>query len=218
MNANPQQESIWRKIFGVFIERRSYASAFYSLVAFPLGTVYFIFLAVGLSLGLGLVLLWVGFLILAFVLVASWGLAAFERQQAIVLLAADIAPMKTAGQTYEDFGQQLKSYLTNSVTWKAPLFLLLKFPLGVFSFVVMVTSFSLGLALLLSPLFFWWSPPEVALWTIDTLPEALLCSILGAGTLLVGLHIANAFGWMWSQLAALLLGSPKAGAAPVAAA
>ncbi len=97
------------KIFGVFARPRSYATAFYCLIAFPLGTLYFIFLAVGLSLGLGLVLLWIGFLVLAFVLVASWGLAAFERQQAIVLLAAKIPPMRSPNQTYEDFGQQLLS-------------------------------------------------------------------------------------------------------------
>ncbi len=50
------------------------------------------------------------------------------------------------------------------------------------------------------------SPPEMGAWMIDSLPEALLCSVLGAGVLLVALHVANAFGWIWSQLAVLLLG------------
>jgi len=207
-NYNAKTTSPIARVFEVFVKPRSYASAFYSLIAFPLGTVYFIFLAVGLSLGLGLALLWIGFLILAFVLIASWGLAAFERQQAIVLLDAKVPPMRGAHQTYEDFGQQLKSFLTNPVTWKAPLFLLLKFPLGVMSFVVMLTSLCLGFALLLAPIYYYWSPPEMGLWTIDSLPEALVASLMGAGVLLVALHVANAFGWIWTQLAVLLLGGP----------
>jgi Putative sensor len=210
MNDPRQSESLVARVFGVLIRPRSYASAFYSLIAFPLGTLYFVFLAVGLSLGLGLVLLWIGFFILAFVLVASWGLANFERQQAILLLDANVPPMRGARRTYEDFGQQLKDFLTNPVTWKAPLFLLLKFPLGVLSFVVMLTSFCLGLALLLAPLYYTRNPPMVELWTVDTLPEALLCTLLGAGVLLVALHVATAFGWIWSQLAILLLGGGPA--------
>lgn len=210
MNQPTTTESTLARVFGVFVKPSSYASAFYSLIAFPLGTIYFIFLAVGLSLGLGLVLLWIGFLILAFVLVASWGLAAFERQQAIVLLHADVPPMRGPDQTYEDFGQQLKGFLTNPVTWKAPFFLLLKFPLGILTFVVMLTSLCLGLALLLAPFYYFWSPPDLGPWMIDSLGEALLCSVLGLGVLLVALHVANAFGWIWSHLAVLLLGGPQA--------
>ena len=206
MNDHREQSNVLASLLGVVARPQSYARAFYSLIAFPLGTLYFVFLAVGLSLGLGLVLLWIGFLVLAFVLVASWGLAAFERQQAIFLLDADIAPMRDTTEAHEDFGQHLKSYLTNPVTWKAPIFLLLKFPLGVFSFVVMLTSTCVSGALLLAPFYYNWNPPEVILWRVDTLPEALLCSLLGAVTLVITLHLGNGLGWVWQQLAELLLG------------
>lgn len=206
MTRSDQDRSLLFKIFGVVARPQTYGQAFYSLIAFPLGTLYFVFLAVGLSLGVGLVLVWIGFLILAFVLVASWGLAAFERQQAIHLLHAEVAPMKRPAATEEDFGEQLKRYLTSPVTWKGPLFLLLKFPLGVISFVVMLTGFTLGGCLLLAPLYYRWSPPDFYLWSADTLPEALLCSLAGAVTLLISLHLGNAFGWIWRQLAELLLG------------
>jgi hypothetical protein len=207
MTQSNQDRSLLSKIFGVVARPQSYARAFYSLIAFPLGTLYFVFLVVGLSLGLGLVLLWIGFLILAFVLVASWGLSAFERQQAIYLLHAEVPPMRKPATTEEDFGDQLKRYLTNPVTWKGPLFLLLKFPLGVISFVVMLTGFTLGGCLLFAPIYYRWSPPDFYLWSADTLPEALLCSLAGAAILLVSLHLADGLGWVWRQLAELLLGS-----------
>lgn len=208
MTQDTDRPSALEAIFGVILRPQSYARAFYSLIAFPLGTVYFVFLVVGLSLGLGLVLLWVGFLILAFVLIVSWGLAAFERQQAILLLDAEVPPMRDRNRTYEGFSQHLKAFISNPVTWKAPVFLLLKFPLGIFSFVVMLTSFCLGFAFLLAPVYYTWSPPDLGLWSVDTLPEALLCSLIGAAELLVALHLANALGWVWKQLAVLLLGHP----------
>jgi len=193
-------------IFGVAIRPQSYARAFYSLIAFPLGTLYFIFLAIGLSLGLGLILLWIGFFVLAFVLVASWGLAAFERQQAILLLDADVPPMRDRSEPSADFFQHLKRFISNPATWKAPVFLLLKFPLGIVSFVMMLTSFCLGTALLLAPFYYSWSPPQIGYWYADTLGEALVCSLAGAAVLLVALHLANGLGWIWKQLAVSLLG------------
>ena len=55
------------RIFGVVIEGQTYLNILYLLLAFPLGLFYFIFFVVGFSLGLPLIILWVGFLILALV-------------------------------------------------------------------------------------------------------------------------------------------------------
>ena len=76
------------------IEPRSYANLLFLAMAFPLGLAYFIFLVVGLSLGVGLLIIWVGIPILALVLAGSWLLAAMERQLAIHLLGAEVPPMK----------------------------------------------------------------------------------------------------------------------------
>lgn len=206
MSADPRPLAA---IFGIVARPQSYARAFYSMIAFPLGTLYFVFLVVGLSLGLGLVLLWVGFLILAFVLVASWGLTAFERQQAIWLLQADVPPMRAAASGPVEVADHVRRFLTSPVTWKGPLFLLLKFPLGIFSFVVMLTSFSLGAALFLAPFYYRVSPPQLFYGSVDTLPEALACSLLGAAVLLAALHLGNALGWVWGRLAVYLLGDRR---------
>ena len=59
----------------------------------PPGVAYFVFLIVGLATGFGLTIVWIGIPLLALVFAGSWAFAAFERQMAIHLLGAEVAPM-----------------------------------------------------------------------------------------------------------------------------
>jgi hypothetical protein len=196
--------------FGVVAAPRSYLNLLYLALAFPLGLAYFCFLVIGWSLGLGLTLIWIGVLILALVLATSWLLSAFERQQAIRLLGADVQPMwRLRPENGTGFWRRIGAFLKNRVTWTGSLFLLLKFPLGVATFVITITGLSLSLALLLSPFFYPWAPQNVFAWRIDTLPEALLASLAGFALLIAVLHLFNAVAWVWRGLAELLLGHTK---------
>ena len=192
--------------FGVVARGRSYLNTLYSLLAFPLGVGYFVLLTVGLSLGLGLAILWIGLFILAILLLLSWVLSAFERQQAILLLGARIGPMGSWPPEGSPVSEKLAQFLGNRVTWTGLLFLFLKFPLGVFSFVFGVTGLALSSALLFAPFYYRWSPPDFYWWYVDTLPEALLCSLIGALMFVVTLHALNGLGWVWRELARLMLG------------
>ena len=58
--------------FGVVTRGRSYLNVLYLFIAFPLGVAYFVFLSIGWSLSLGLILLWIGLLVLLAVLGLSW--------------------------------------------------------------------------------------------------------------------------------------------------
>src|SRR3954451_15157042 len=145
---------VLRRFCGAPFRLRTYTNLLYLLLAFPLGLAYFVFLSVGLTTGFGLTIVWIGLPILALVFAGSWGFAAFERQAAILLLGAEIPPMapppspeaRTALQRAGDF-------FANPVTWKGMGFLLLKFPLGIVSFVSVVALLPLSSAFLLAPLF-----------------------------------------------------------------
>ena len=89
------------KYFGVITKEETYLNLIYLLLAFPLGVVYFTFLVTGLSLGLGTVIIWIGIPILLAVFAASWGLAAFERMLAMLLLREEIPPMSPVKHTSE---------------------------------------------------------------------------------------------------------------------
>src|SRR5258705_9332556 len=72
---------------------QTYANLLYLLLALPLGIIYFVFLTVGLALGYGLTVVWVGLPILALVFAGSWGLSTLERRLAIGLLGSEVPPM-----------------------------------------------------------------------------------------------------------------------------
>lgn len=197
----------FHSFFGVAVKGRSYLNILYLLLAFPLGIGYFVFLSIGWSLGLGTLIIWIGLIVLAAVLALSWLFSAFERQQAIHLLGAEVLPMRPeAAATGDSVLDKIVAFLRNRVTWTGMAFLLLKFPLGIASFIAAITSLSLSIAMLLAPFYYRWDEPEIGLWTVDTLPEALLATIIGAILLIVSLHILNAFAWIWRELARVMLG------------
>ena len=199
--------------FGVVARGRTYLYLVYNLLALPLGVAYFIFLVVGLSLGLGLLIIWIGVFVLAMLLLLGWALSAFEREQANLLLGAGIEPPGGRPPEGSPVLEWIKAFLGNRVTWTGPVFLFLKFPLGIFSFVFTVTALSVSLALMLAPLYYRWEPLDLEIgytgWYVDTLPEALLCSLAGIFIYLLALHAVNGLAWVWRELATLLLGDRR---------
>jgi len=69
MNMNKTTDIV-KQFFGVVTRGETYLNIIYLLLAFPLGTAYFVFLVTGLSLGLSLLIIWVGIPILLFMIVA----------------------------------------------------------------------------------------------------------------------------------------------------
>ena len=215
--------SLARSFFGVLGRGRSYLNGLYLLLAFPLGVLYFTFLTVGVSLGLGLLLIWIGLAVLAAVLLVSWLLSSFERLQAIWLLGAPIeGPAEAPAPA--SAGERIKRWLSDRVTWTGPLFLLLKFPLGVVSFCVAIFCIAASMTLLLAPVFFPWEHIHFDFggWQIavDTWFEALLCTPVGLLFLILSLHVFDGLAWVWRGLARYLLGHaplPRLGGSPAAA-
>lgn len=201
------QGSDWaRSVFSVVWDPGTYLNILYLLVSLPLGAFYFVFLVTGFSLGLGLAIIWVGLPILLLMVLAVYGLTGFERLLAIHLLAQEVVPLRDA-LPQESAWQWLKGVLTTPATWKGLLFLLLKFPFGIFSFVMTVTLLAISLAFIFAPvLILNRGVIDFGLWVADTLPEAFLCSLLGMILHLISLHILNALAWIWGILARGLLG------------
>lgn len=205
------------KFFGVAVRGQTYLNMLYLLLAFPLGLFYFVFLVTGLSLGISLVIVWVGFFVLLIVFTAWIALLVMERYLAIHLLHEDIPPINRESFKGKTTWQKLKAALANPVTWKGLLFLLARFPLGIFSFVVLVTMISLSFSLLFVPLYYQWIHPPVTIdlgnafrgskWAVDTLQEALLACLAGVFMTFVSLHIFNGLAWVSGKFARLMLGN-----------
>jgi hypothetical protein len=105
-------------VFGVVTDTQSYINIIYLLIAFPLGTFYFVFLVTGLSTGFGLLVTLVGIPFLLLVLGGSWVLCEFERKTTMAMLKEDIPPAPDQ-PTSKGLWARVKAHLSNSITWTA---------------------------------------------------------------------------------------------------
>jgi hypothetical protein len=214
------------KFFGVAIQGQTYRNLLYVLLAFPLGLFYFVFLVTGLSLGIGLAIILVGVFVLLAVLACWWAFAAFERQMAIGLLHENIPPMVKPETKGKNLFDQFVALFGNPVTWKSLAYLLIKFPLGLLSFVVSVTLISITVTLLAAPLTYRRFPLEIwytwtNVWRMDTLEFAIVEFFIGVVLLFVSMHILNFIARVSGSFARVMLGSrsyanQSVGQAPVA--
>jgi hypothetical protein len=209
---NPLQTTF--RFFRVIGCGQSYLNLLYLLVAFPLGIFYFTFLASGLSAGISLSIIWVGIPILLLVGVGWWALASFERFMVIHMLNEDIPVMWHPSNEGTGIWTRFKEFFTNPVTWKSLLYLFLKFPLGIATFVILITLISLTLAFLTMPftyeflseiqvgVFFGLDLPA---WHIDSMSDALLGVLIGLILWPVTLHVTNGLAWLHAKFAKVML-------------
>lgn len=196
-------------IFGPATEAQTYLNLLYLLLSFPLGIAYFVFLICGLSVGAGLVVIFVGVPILIGVLFACLGLGAFERLLARSMLHLSI-PSPPALASGPGLWAKLKARFGDPATWKSFFYLMLKFPFGIAVFVVLVTAFSVSLALILAPLTFGTLSLDFGLWRVDSKDEATIWCLIGVVLLLASFHLVNALAFVWGRFAQIMLGPDHA--------
>jgi hypothetical protein len=218
MMNNPIQNVL--RFFSVMGNGQSYLNMIYLLASFPLGVFYFVFLVSGLSLGISLVIIWVGIPILLIVGIGIWGFANFERSITIHLLKEDLPSLSIPTSVGTDIWARIKNHLLKPVTWKSILYLSLKFPLGIFTFVVLATLISLTLAFLTMPINFNFMHSSQAgiflnssnpIWTIDSLGDALLLAIIGLMMWPITMHVSNRLAWVHAKFARIMLNNDSIG-------
>jgi hypothetical protein len=223
------RRSWFERFIGVIAELQTWKNFAYLLLAFPLGLFYFVFLVVGLAVGIALVIIWVGLPILAVTVIAWWAFAAFERLQAQGLLGVRMHSPSAPLVGDETWWQKTKRHLSEARTWKDLAFLFMKFPLGVVSFVIVVVATAVPAALIGAPFYYRYVDSttnsishqgvnlaighqgiNLGAWHIDSLPEALLLVPIGIVALFAALHLVNAFAKLSAVLAVALLDEPAA--------
>ncbi len=195
---------------------KTYRHLVYLTLAFPLGLLYFIFLVTGLSVGFGLVVIWVGVPILFGMLLAWRGIGTFERGLHRGLLDTDIPEPTTAFLGEGRLWDRIKALLRDGSTWRTLAWLFIRFPAGLITFVILVTVGSVAAVLLASPLIIpldltrWninveddflrineWTPTEVDLWWLVPVGIILFIAFF---------HIVNGLAALHRITGAALLG------------
>ncbi len=200
-----------KNVLGVALRPGSYLNILYLLLAFPLGIFYFVYLITGFSIGLSLLYFFIG---LPFLLLTmfSWRIfARFEGLQAKWLLKETIQPdQPIRWNEANGFWNWITSRLSSKYTWKGLVYLLLKAPLGVVSFIVTVMLASVSGVLIIAPFIYKFVDYELPWGAISTLPQALSLTAIGLILGLFSLHIFNGLAAVFRWLSRILLNTgPK---------
>ncbi len=202
-------------------QARTYSAALYLFVALPLGVVYFTFVVTFVSVGLGTLFIGVGALILIIGIVCCRALGAVDRAMATAMLGAEIDDPPPVLPTGDGFMDRSKELFVDSFTWRSVLWLLLRFPLGLSSFVVVVVLSSVGLSLLAVPIASRFADVQVdgerlgdidvgdgqtLEQLVDSPSETIPAFLLGVFVILITPHVIRGLGWFHRIAANGLLG------------
>jgi len=185
------------RIFGAVLRPQTYRHFLYLLVSFPLGIVYFVTMITGLAIGVGTAVIVVGFLILAITLFVASMFGGLEREMSKALLGATFEPRPPRARG-------LRAMLTDRRAWSTLVYLMVRFPLGVVSFVSCVL-FLVSIPLMAAPLLYTIFPFTVDTTVITTSEEALLVSLFGFVFFLAWAHAINGLASISRRLAMALL-------------
>ena len=200
--------------FRVVTKPHTWLTVLFHWLAFPLGLFYFIFLVTGLSLGVGLLVIWIGIPILLVVAGAWWLFGSFERLQARHLLGADVGPAPRSWETVDGVWAKLKAHFANGATWRDLAYLMAKLPFGVVSFTLATTAVAIVVWLAAFPLASYFDVRLIS-WGdgqgyIPTWWQAVLAVPAAVLAFFISLHVLNGWGWVCARWAELLFGNASA--------
>lgn len=193
-------------LFAVVRQRQTYLNLLYLLTAFPLGLVYYVFLITGLSTSIGLLIVWVGVPLLFVMALSWWWIGAFERELAMWWLNIDIPPMGRPATGKTISWPRLREYLSNPITWKSLLYVLAKFPLGIFSFLVATVLTTVSVSLCCAPLVLIFAHSQGLPYDALNLLGVVALCLSGVIMGIFALHLLNALAWISGQFARFMLG------------
>jgi hypothetical protein len=175
-----------------------YRKLLYLMLGLPLGILYLTAVLTGVGLGVGLMPL---ALLGVPTTIGLWyinrALLRLERNLANTLLGARIGPIDPVPRPSGGLWQQFRTIATDRYGWKGMVYLLLRFPVGLFTFTVTVTLAVLSLSLTLAPTYMWVGGNRVwlgqwfdsYLWSFALVPVGI---IVGVATIYTTNMLANA--------------------------
>ncbi|MFH1104025.1 MAG: sensor domain-containing protein [Actinomycetota bacterium] len=190
------------------VEARTYRVVAYLLVGLVLGVFDFTLLVTGFSLGLGLLVTIIGIPVLVVTFLVARGLATMERRVAISLLDAPM-PRRRMEPPEENglFWNRLRSLASSKRAWSEIAFLLVRLPLSILDFTVIVTVIGLALGGFALPIVVAAGvDSQIGSWTIDTVGEALIYVPVSILFIVVGPRLVIGWSSLSSRVATRLLG------------
>jgi len=199
--------NLFRAFFRVYATAQTWLNLLFLFLMFPLGLFYFIVLISGLSIGVGLFILWIGVLILVATLLLCWVFITLERILAVNLLQAKIPDLTNPVRPDAPFLEKLKTFLGNPVLWKGIAYLFIKFPFGVIVFSVMASLFGIGLGFVAGPFILPFIHLPSIIWPFISIPLGIVATAIGVVLITATLYLINFLCTQFKRFAEIMLGS-----------
>lgn len=207
--SKPGPGSIWAKIFGVYIDPRTWGSLLFTFITFVTGIIYFVLAVAGASISVSLLILIVGVPIAILFLLSVQGLALLEGRLVEALLGERMPRRPLFAQPGLSWLGRLKALLTDKHTWISMMYMLLQMPLGVVYFTLNIVLITLALSFMAAPVVqIFLNIPVVSLGTGPVLLPywaMILMMISGFILLTLAMHLVRALGWFHGRYAKWML-------------
>jgi signal transduction histidine kinase len=157
-------------------ELRTWKETIHLLLNMPIGIATFTIIITGLSVGFGLAITLIGIPILFALLYVSRAMGTIERVRAALLLDADVPSPYRPDPPRDTWWRVHVRRATDPATWIELGYHLLLLPIGVTTFTIVVTFWTLGLSMFLLPLYAWTLPAPINIFdawvnvTVDNSP------------------------------------------------
>jgi hypothetical protein len=131
----------------------------YLILGLPIGIASFSVAITGVSLAAGLLITLIGIPVLLLTLVACRGFAALERARAAFVLGE---PVHAAERPWKRDGawETAKAVVSDPGAWRDLVWAVVLMPVGIATFTVAATAWSVALGLVTSPLWYWALPDD----------------------------------------------------------
>lgn len=204
-----KRPSILKRIFGVLIDPGAYASFLFLIFSLATGVIYFSWAVTGLSLSAGLIILIFGIPFFGLFLLSIQGLALVEGRVVEAMTGVRMPRRPIFQRRDLSAWEKFKHLAGSGSTWKSIIYMIIKLPMGIFSFTVAVTLFSASLGILVSPaLQVWFDVPLMTFGETEVYTELWLTPfhlVIGIALLIGTLHLCRGMAKLYALTARTLL-------------
>ncbi|MFE6686554.1 sensor histidine kinase [Streptomyces sp. NPDC057743] len=184
---------------------RTWREFLHLCLSLPLACLTFAYAVTVVALSAGLLITFLGVPVLAGGLAGARGLGALERARARALLGLEVAAPEPLRPAKPGLMAWVGAVLKSGASWRHLLYAFLVFPWALFAFVLAVTFWTVGWALLTFPLWFWavrpyTGLPGVQLWGDGTTVLYVSPTVAAAVSGGVGLLMVLAGPWLFRGL------------------
>lgn len=207
-----QRDSLLGRFFSVLADPYAYTALLYMLLALPIGIFCFVWTVTGLAMSAGFMVLIIGVPFFLLFLGSMRLFSLVEGRIVEVLLGVRMPrrPVHPGGVDRRPIMVRIKDVFTDPRTWSTILYMLVRMPLGILYFTLVVALGSASLSLLFAPIEaaftsgIWFTFGDFEVVRVPWIVTPLL-SVIGL-LLLTGLmYLSKGVGWFHGHLAKNLL-------------